>query len=25
MWSAVSSERCPMFAAPDTNATEVEH
>lgn len=25
MWSAVSSERCPMFAAPDTGTAETEH
>lgn len=25
MWSAVSSERCPMFAPPDTGSAEVEH
>jgi hypothetical protein len=25
MWSAVSSERCPMFAAPDTGTVEAEH
>jgi hypothetical protein len=25
MWSAVSSERCPMFAPPDTASAETEH
>ncbi len=25
MWSAVSSERCPMFAPPDTGSEETEH
>ena len=25
MWSAVSSERCPMFAPPDTGTAEAEH
>ena len=25
MWSAVSSERCPMFAPPDTGSAESEH
>jgi len=24
MWSAVSSERCPMFAQPDTGSAEIE-